>query len=541
LKYFGTIAGPLELSGLAVVPPEGVYGMTVFVKRFIASLLRHGDFDELHFFYSGPLPNLADGDLLASDPRIRIIPVDRFAFETSRNDYEVLHNLWSPDIGPWTDLRNRLSTRNFPVTGLTHTISYQSFLPRVLATMLLGPRPWDSIVCTTESARAVMREWIEYLREEFCHQTGTEVNFKARLDKIPLGVDTEVFQPGDKRELRQRLGLPRDEIIGLYFGRFSHFDKMDLFPLLLAARKSFANSSGKPVLVMAGSDGFHKYSRLVQDFAGELGIADRVIIRTDVPDSDVPAFYGAADFFVSPSDSLQETFGQSIIEAMASGLPVICSDWDGYKELVVHEETGFRVPTYWMDCNQTVSDYAGVSDWMVDHFRVAQSVAVDVPSMANAIERLIRDEGLRRLWGANGRLRAQSLFDWKPVVAEHLALWRELKQMASAAPPPQPQSRTWYRPDFFRTFRHYPGNVLSPDSRLAPGWTHTVQFYPELQATFREEVFDAILKRAHRMPTVGELELEVTAELNEPVHSFRCHLLWLIKYGHLQVESPIRL
>ncbi len=510
--------------------------MTVFVKRFIASLLRHGDFDELHFFCSGLLPDLADGGLLASDPRIRVMPVDRFALETSRNDYEVFHNLWSPDIGPWTDLRNRLSAHNFPVTGLTHTISYQSFLPRVLATMLLGPRPWDSIVCTTESARTAMCEWIEYLKEEFGSQIGAKVHFEARLDKIPLGVDTELFQPGDKPELRRRLGLPQDEIIGLYFGRFSHFDKMDLFPLLLAVQKSFADSSGKPVLVLAGSDGFHKYSRLVQEFAGQLGIADRVIVRTDVPDADVPAFYAAADFFVSPSDSLQETFGQSIIEAMASGLPVVCSDWDGYKELVVHEETGFRVPTYWMDCNRTVSDYAGVSDWMADHFQIAQSVAVDVPSMANAISRLIADEGLRRRWGTNGRLRARSLFDWKPVVAEHLELWRELKQMASAAPPPQTRNRTWYRPDFFKTFRHYPTGVLHPDSRVAPGWTRKVEFYPQLQSVFREEIFEAILAGASRMPTAGELELAVTEELREPVHSFRCHLLWLMKYGHLRVE-----
>ncbi len=53
----------------------------------------------------------------------------------------------------------------------------------------------------------------------------------------------------------------------------------------------------------------------------------------------------AADVFVSPSDNIQETFGLAVIEAMASGLPVVASDWDGYRDLVADGETGFLVPT----------------------------------------------------------------------------------------------------------------------------------------------------------------------------------------------------
>lgn len=535
MKYFGTIAGPMELSSLAIVPPEGVYGMTVFVRRFILALLEYGDFDELHFYYSGLLRDENAGEQFASDPRIRMIPVSQFEAGTSQNDYEVFHNMWSPDIGPWTDLRNRMSATNFPITGVTHTISYQSFLPRVLATMLLGARPWDSIVCTAEAARTVMAEWIEYLREEFGAQIGRELRFEARLDKIPLGVDTEVFQPGNKRELRRRLGLPEDEVIALYFGRFSHYDKMDLFPLLLAFQKSLEGRGGRPMLVMGGSDSFHKYAARVEKFAGELGIAERVIVRTDVPDADVPAFYAAADFFVSPSDSLQETFGLSITEAMASGLPVLCADWDGYKELVVHEETGFRIPTYWMDCNHRVSDYSGVSDWLVDHFQIAQTVAVDVPAMAGAMGRLIDDEGLRREWGANGRRRAQQLFGWKPVVEQHLELWRSLKQMAVAAGPAQPCNRTWYRPDFFRTFRHYPTEILSAQTRVSSGWDRPVAFYPELRDMFRSEVFEAILERSAGAGTMGDLEKEIVKAQGVTADCFRSHLLWLVKYGHVRV------
>ena len=52
----------------------------------------------------------------------------------------------------------------------------------------------------------------------------------------------------------------------------------------------------------------------------------------------------AADIFCSPADNLQETFGLSVLEAMASSLPVVASDWNGYRDLVVHGSTGFLVP-----------------------------------------------------------------------------------------------------------------------------------------------------------------------------------------------------
>src|SRR6516164_5936950 len=57
------------------------------------------------------------------------------------------------------------------------------------------------------------------------------------------------------------------------------------------------------------------------------------------------AVWHAADIFASLSDSIQETFGLVIVEAMASGLPVVASDWDGYRDLVADGETGFLVPT----------------------------------------------------------------------------------------------------------------------------------------------------------------------------------------------------
>lgn len=537
MKIFGTFVAPYELAGLEVVPPEGVYGLGVFAKRFLGALLLHSDFDEFHFFCSSPYNDARGGELLASDRRVRLLPLHEFGGAARRFDYHVLHNIWTPDIGPWADMRNRLCPTGVPVTGLTHTISYQSFLPRVLSTMLMGARPSDSIICTTDSARTVMSNWVEHLRREFGAQTGAAVDYVGRLDRIPLALDAEVFAPKDKGRARARLRLPPDDLLLLYVGRFSHVDKMDLFPLLLAFRDALRRNPGRGVtLVMAGSDGPFKYAGRVEQFAADLGLASRVVIRTNLPDGDVPDYYAASDIFISPSDNIQETFGLSIIEAMASGLPVICSDWNGYKELVEHERTGYRVPTFWMQCDGEVSDHAGLADWMADHFYLGQSVSVDVTEMALAIGRLIGDEGLRREWGENGRKHALEHFDWPVVIRQYLELWRELKARAAAEPTGDRRRTSWYRPDFFQTFRHYPTRILDRSARVRTLGPNDFSWYPELSADIRPDLLEQLTRAAAAGVTIGQLE-QLAEENQVTLDSLRFHIMWLLKYRHLVLEG----
>jgi D-inositol-3-phosphate glycosyltransferase len=534
MKLFGTIFGPSEAGALDQLPTEGVYGMTVFVRRFLRALLRYGDFDELHFFIAGMAPEPQEDTLFHSDPRIRRRRLFEFAEAAQQHPFHVLHNMWSPDIGPWTDLRNRAAGLHIPVTGLTHTISYQSFLPRVLGTMLLGMRPWDSIICTTDSARRVMENWVDHLRREFFGQTGVEPRFPGRLDRIPLAVDAEVFQPGERAELRSRLGLPPDDVLALYVGRFSPYDKMDLFPLLLAFQTVVRRAtSARVTLVLAGGDSFFEYAARVEAFACELGISERVLVRRNLPDEDVPAMYAACDFFVSPSDNLQETFGQSIVEAMASGLPVVCSDWDGYKELVDHGTTGYRVPTYWIEGDRLAADHAGLSDWLFDHFYLAQSVSVDVPELSRAMERLSSSENLRREWGEAGRRRVLERFTWRVVVQQYLDLWNELAEMASARPAPERLGSSWYRPEFVRTFRHYPTAVLGPEARVSSSERQELQPYPEMAAYLNREVLRLTREGARREIELGELEQRVTESTGITADAFRVHLMWLLKYNQL--------
>jgi glycosyltransferase involved in cell wall biosynthesis len=125
--------------------------------------------------------------------------------------------------------------------------------------------------------------------------------------------------------MRQRLGISAGTVL-LYFGRFSTATKADLLPLLLAFRE--LRRKGRDVwLVLAGDDVRHNLTPGLRSAAASLEIDDRIRILPNPGIESKLQLYWAADIFVSLVDSIQETFGLTLLEAMAAGLPVVGSDW----------------------------------------------------------------------------------------------------------------------------------------------------------------------------------------------------------------------
>jgi glycosyltransferase involved in cell wall biosynthesis len=87
-------------------------------------------------------------------------------------------------------------------------------------------------------------------------------------------------------------------------------------------------------------------------------------------------------------ETLQESFGITPLEAMASGLPAVVSDWSGYRDTVAHRKTGFHVKTYWADCNATTSLLAPLYEWTHDHFQASQTVALDTAELYHYLDLL---------------------------------------------------------------------------------------------------------------------------------------------------------
>lgn len=211
----------------------------------------------------------------------------------------------------------------------------------------------------------------------------------SKVKVISNGVDPFLFEsPLSKGEIRQKLSLPENAFIIGTVGRLSaakgHHDLLKAFRLLLDEEK---RPDLRLVLIGNGS-----LRGELERTTHELGLEKTVFFlgtRRDVPDC-----LRTLDLFVFPS--LWEGQGIALVEAMAAGLPIVCADYEGAREIV--------------------SD--GVEALIVK--------PKDPESIKNGIVRLLRDEALRRSLSAAARSRAVARFSVQGMVREHELLYKEI-------------------------------------------------------------------------------------------------------------------
>ena len=161
------------------------------------------------------------------------------------------------------------------------------------------------------------------------------------------------------------------------------------------------------------------------------GVADAVTFSVDFADGDKRHLLAAADLFVSPCDNLQETFGISVVEAMAAGLPAIVSDFDGYKDTVT-PEVGVRVTTRWNPDQSFLSEIGPLLYERPLHLLLGQSVEVDLGELEEAIVALAADDRRRAEMSRRARgARARHL----RLAGGHRRLRGGLAAAGGAAPP----------------------------------------------------------------------------------------------------------
>lgn len=145
---------------------------------------------------------------------------------------------------------------------------------------------------------------------------------------IPNFIDTDRFSPGDQVRARQSLGLPAEGLIVLCCAAIRRFHKR--IDYLLDEFASVASAlPPDTVLVIAGGREDDTDSLIA---AGTQRLGNRVRFLPDLPRARMPELYRAADLFTLAS--LHEMFGIVLLEAMATGLPVLCHDAPGFRRVV---------------------------------------------------------------------------------------------------------------------------------------------------------------------------------------------------------------
>lgn len=231
---------------------------------------------------------------------------------------------------------------------------------------------------------------------------------------IPNGVDTRRFSPardGREEALRVRLRLGAGPVYLTVGGVEPRKNSIALLRAFIALRRETPGAQ----LVIAGGETLFDYEPYQREFmavareAGLLGEAGGegegapppLVLAGVLPDAEMPALYRLGDVFVFPS--IREGFGIALIEAMASGVPVVASAHPPFTEFLMHGDDALLVEPH---------------DW---------------DTIAEAM-RILRDEETR------ARLRAAALatarsYTWKRSARAALAVYHEYLGEGAAAVP----------------------------------------------------------------------------------------------------------
>lgn len=332
------------------------------------------------------------------------------------------------------------------------------------ADYLIAPlEAWDALICTSRGARDAVRYVLESQAEHLIAKLGASRFTLPQLPIIPLGIHTNQFSRlfGRREAARKSLGIADDEVAVLFAGRLITHGKAHPLAMYLALEK--AAQGRKVVLIQAGQAPSPEILNIFTEEPKRFCPSVRVVMVDGADTDRYGAAWPAADIFTSLSDNIQETFGLTPIEAMAASLPVVVSDWDGYKDTVRDSIDGFRVPTLTLPPGRG-AELADRYDLGLDNFDyysayASQLVAVDVDATAQAYRRLIDDRDLRQRMGAAGAQRTREQYDWAVIFRRYLALWDELAERRRADPqlvPPLSPIRRPDRADPFSMFASYP-------------------------------------------------------------------------------------
>ncbi len=228
---------------------------------------------------------------------------------------------------------------------------------------------------------------------------------------IPSGVDLGLFAPGDRARARALLGLPQDAVIFLFAAFEAQTNSFKDYDLLVATFDRFAAPDGRPVVFLVLGDTASERRR------GRVRLIHRPY--TAAPQS-VALHYQAADVYLHPARA--ETFPVTILEALASGLPVVATAVGGIPEQVL-PFAALSTGAARSDTRPAPHEVTGVL------LRKG-----DLVGLLRATEMLASNPELCRRLGENAAADARRRFDLEAQIDAYLAWFAEIVAVRSGNP-----------------------------------------------------------------------------------------------------------
>ncbi|MFN7257797.1 MAG: glycosyltransferase family 4 protein, partial [Alphaproteobacteria bacterium] len=416
---------------------RAMLGRRVAGDSFLNGLLRHGGLESL----VGLMLNDREAQGFPAEIQARApgLQVRTASYEDQRPVAEAgTLFLPGPGLENYAYWRRRSGNqRAFSLCGVTHTTSTDRVMDALAHSLTAPVQPWDAIICTSRAVQSMVRRQLQENVAYLQSAMGATRAGVPMLPMIPLGVDCDAFRrdPALGAAYRQELGIGAEDIAINLVARLSNATKFSPLPMFLALQKAAERRGRKLHLLLTGwieKDG----SGPAFTDAATQACPDVKVHLLDGQNAEIRAkAWAAADIFTLPVDNIQETFGLAPVEAMAAGLPVVVTDWDGFRDTVEDGVTGIRIPTI-MGGNGTpisMRYQMGGDDYNAYLRSTSQGIAMDIGAAADAYYRLAEDANLRRQMAEAARLRARRVYDWAAIIPQYLALWQEQARIRAKA------------------------------------------------------------------------------------------------------------
>lgn len=258
-----------------------------------------------HYYLHQPLSNYKN---IAHHPLVEWADIIHLHYVPEFVDYpSFFQKVRKPIV--WT-LHDR-----FPVTGIRHSLWDTASFPENLMKMdrYCGDIKRKAVL----KARSINVVAISEVMVDICNNSDILKGFPVTL--IHNGVDTDVFHPYDNQKVRKELGLRDDACIFLFSAYYIHDSRKNLNSVIQALEK--VDIPNKTLICMGHSN------RPMADTTFP------VLLTGCIRDEEKMAkLYSVADYFII--SSMEETFAQTPLEAMACGTPVISTPISGATDLI---------------------------------------------------------------------------------------------------------------------------------------------------------------------------------------------------------------
>jgi hypothetical protein len=307
--------------------------------------------------------------------------------------------------------------------------------------------------------------------------------------------------------------------------------------------KAFARAfGGRKVQLLVVGQTASGYGQRLRRMIWKLGIADQVSLLFDLSPDQIPLVYRASDIFVTAATTLSEIFGLSILEAMASGIPVVAPDFDGFREVVVPGRTGVLVETRWMDSSEDIEKVSLLKSNPVLMPALNHSILFDPDQLMEEVSRLAGAHEARSAMGEEARKLVEERYTWKRAIASYTEHWEKVHADAVAgAPDPRANFLEVLRPSYFRNFHGFVTSPVSADEQIVHGPRFrdlmATKKKPRVDARFRAfislRIVSEILRASKKPVSIQRTVHDVGNKLTVPDSRVRYHISWLIREGYL--------